>query len=44
MSDLNLYYRLGRMLAMSSSWPNWNDGDEFRSIRNADCERSEAGC
>ena len=44
MGDLNLYYRLGRMLAMSSSWPNWNDGDEFRGIRDADCERSEAGC
>ena len=42
--DLNLFYRLGRMMGMSTSWPNWNDGDEFRATRDADCERSEAGC
>ena len=23
MADLQLYYRLGRMMAMSTSWPNW---------------------
>ncbi len=34
MSDLKLYYRVGRMLAMSDAWPNWNDGDEFRAIRD----------
>ena len=44
MGDLNLFYRLGRMMGMSTSWPNWNDGDEFRATRDADCERSEAGC
>jgi Zn-dependent M28 family amino/carboxypeptidase len=34
MADLRLYYRVGRMLAMSDAWPNWNKGDEFRAIRD----------
>ena len=34
MADLKLYYRVGRMLAMTDAWPNWNDGDEFRAIRD----------
>jgi Zn-dependent M28 family amino/carboxypeptidase len=34
MADLRLYYRVGRMLAMSADWPNWNEGDEFRKIRD----------
>ena len=34
MSDLRLYYRVGRMLAMTSAWPNWVEGDEFRAIRD----------
>jgi Zn-dependent M28 family amino/carboxypeptidase len=34
MADLRLYYRVGRMLAMSDAWPNWNTGDEFRAIRD----------
>ena len=34
MADLRLYYRVGRMLAMTDAWPNWNDGDEFRAIRD----------
>ncbi|MBA4307561.1 MAG: peptidase M28 [Sphingopyxis sp.] len=34
MADLRLYYRVGRMLAMTEAWPNWNDGDEFRAIRD----------
>ena len=44
MGDLQLYYRLGRMMAMSTSWPNWNDGDEFRGIRDQSCAASEKGC
>lgn len=44
MSNLDLVYRLGRMLAESRSWPNWNDGDEFRATRDADCTASSAGC
>jgi Zn-dependent M28 family amino/carboxypeptidase len=34
MADLRLYYRVGRMLAMTDAWPNWNKGDEFRAIRD----------
>jgi Zn-dependent M28 family amino/carboxypeptidase len=34
MADLKLYYRVGRMLAMTDAWPNWNKGDEFRAIRD----------
>ena len=39
MADLRLYYAVGRALAMDSVWPNWNEGDEFRAIR----DRSRAG-
>lgn len=34
MADLRLYYAVGRMLAMTTAWPNWVDGDEFRNIRD----------
>jgi Zn-dependent M28 family amino/carboxypeptidase len=34
MSDLKVYYRVGRMLAMTDAWPNWNHGDEFRAVRD----------
>ncbi len=44
MQDLQLFYRIGRALATSTSWPNWNDGDEFRGIRDEDCGASETGC
>lgn len=44
MADLQLYYRLGRMMAMSTSWPTWNEGDEFRGIRDESCKASENGC
>ena len=33
-ADLKLYYRVGRMLADSGDWPNWNEGDEFRAARD----------
>lgn len=39
MSVMKVYYRVGRMLAMTDQWPNWNDGDEFRAIR----DKSRAG-
>lgn len=29
-----LYYRLGRMLATTTDWPNWHPTDEFRAIRD----------
>jgi Zn-dependent M28 family amino/carboxypeptidase len=41
--DLQVYYRLGRMLAMSSAWPNWMEGDEFRATRDESCA-AEGGC
>ncbi len=44
MTDLQLYYRLGRMMAASSSWPTWNEGDEFRAIRDKACKAGEKGC
>ena len=34
-----LYYRLGRSLAMGSDWPNWHEGEEFRAVR----DKSRAG-
>ncbi|MGL5837314.1 MAG: M28 family metallopeptidase [Sphingorhabdus sp.] len=34
MADLRLYYRVGRMLAMTDAWPNWIEGDEFRAVRD----------
>ena len=39
MGDLKVYYTVARMLAMTEDWPNWNDGDEFRAIR----DKSRAG-
>lgn len=44
MADLQLYYRLGRMMATSTSWPNWNEGDEFRAIREESCAAATKGC
>ena len=32
--EAGLYYRLGRMLAMTTDWPNWHKTDEFRAIRD----------
>ncbi len=34
LQDGELFYRLGRSLAMTSDWPNWHLTDEFRSIRD----------
>ena len=34
MADLTLYYRVGRSMAMSTGWPNWVEGDEFRALRD----------
>ena len=41
--DLELYYAIGRALAQSTDWPNWYDGDEFRTIRDAECAPA-GGC
>ena len=34
MADLRIYYRVGRMLAMTDAWPNWREGDEFKAVRD----------
>ncbi|MFM2300521.1 MAG: hypothetical protein RLZZ84_257 [Pseudomonadota bacterium] len=39
--EVSLFYRLGRMLAMTADWPNWHKTDEFRAIR--DQSRAAAG-
>ncbi len=39
--DLEIYWLIGRELADSMDWPNWNPGDEFRAIR--DQSRGNAG-
>ncbi|QYJ07430.1 M28 family metallopeptidase [Qipengyuania flava] len=44
MADLALFYRIGRMLADSTSWPNWVEGDEFKGTRDANCAEDGAGC
>ena len=44
MADLQLFYRLGRMMATSTSWPNWVEGDEFRAIRDEECAAEGAVC
>jgi len=35
MADLRIYYRVGRDIAMTTDWPNWVEGDEFRGVRDA---------
>ncbi|WP_419144969.1 M28 family metallopeptidase [Novosphingobium album (ex Hu et al. 2023)] len=42
--DVDLYYALGRTLADSDFWPNWNEGDEFRAIRDKACAAATGGC
>jgi Zn-dependent M28 family amino/carboxypeptidase len=44
MQDLQLFYRVGRSLAQSNSWPNWMPGDEFRATRDQDCARPGTPC
>jgi Zn-dependent M28 family amino/carboxypeptidase len=34
LSDVGIYYRVGRALATTREWPNWLPGDEFRAIRD----------
>lgn len=44
MQDLQLFYRIGRSLAQTTSWPKWMPGDEFRAIRDKDCAKPDAPC
>ncbi len=34
LKEMRIFYRIGRDLAESEAWPNWNEGDEFRAIRD----------
>src|SRR5690606_5979866 len=43
MQDLQLFYRLGRMLGETEAWPNWLPDDEFRRVRDESCAAG-AGC
>ena len=40
-ADLRLYYDIGRALATGRDWPNWVEGDEFRSIRDQSADQRE---
>jgi Zn-dependent M28 family amino/carboxypeptidase len=44
MQQLQLYYRIGRSMAMASGWPNWVEGDEFKKTRDDACKVAERGC
>ena len=33
--DMRLYYEIGAAVAGSDLWPNWNEGSEFKAIRDA---------
>jgi Zn-dependent M28 family amino/carboxypeptidase len=35
MQDLKVFFRLGKRLAFSSTWPKWKEGSEFKAIREA---------
>ena len=39
--DLELYFAIGRELANSDAWPNWNPDAEFRAARDASRPPSE---
>ena len=44
MADVQLFYRLGRMLGESRAWPNWYPDDEFRRVRHESCAAATGGC
>ena len=44
LQQLQLYYRLGRSMAMATGWPNWVEGDEFKKTRDDSCAAAETGC
>jgi Zn-dependent M28 family amino/carboxypeptidase len=36
--DLHMYFMIGYRLSMESTFPNWNEGSEFKSKRDADMQ------
>ena len=43
-ADVSLFYKLGRMLATTTAWPNWHKTDEFRKARDKSCAGVKGGC
>lgn len=39
LDEIKLYYQVGLRIANSNAWPQWKDGSEFRSIREAYMKR-----
>jgi hypothetical protein len=35
MEDLTLWFRVGLELSYSNDFPDWNEGTEFKAIRDA---------
>ena len=35
MQDMTVWFRIGVELAYSNAWPEWNEGTEFKAIRDA---------
>jgi len=42
-ADIQLYYAVGAAVAGSERWPNWNEGTEFRALRDASSAARESG-
>ena len=42
--DVTLLANLGRTVAVSRAWPNWNPRDEFRQVRDRTCAAARTGC
>jgi Zn-dependent M28 family amino/carboxypeptidase len=38
LEDLHMYFMIGYRLSMESSFPNWNEGSEFKAKRDADMQ------
>ena len=35
MQNITVWFRMGVELAYSDAWPEWNEGTEFKAIRDA---------
>ena len=36
--EVSTLFKVGRNLAASDAWPTWNEGNEFKAIREASLE------
>ncbi|RUO65464.1 Zn-dependent amino- or carboxypeptidase, M28 family [Pseudidiomarina planktonica] len=39
--DLSVYFSIGSELANSDAWPSWNDGNEFKAIRDETADQRQ---